>query len=470
MHSYFGQVRASFSTGPDISGSTALVTPSIDFNIESEPPLHRREVMDPSACRLLDGKSSQEESRREEPRALPTPPDSSNSSLHNPSKGEDTDVDDVSLAAPRSTPIEQKGPSTTLASGTSSSVRRHTSALLPTITPNFLTSSPQTCDFFKPTSTDHPSTNPSTPAKATEPASGCFSTSTSNASLKKLTESVVNSPRIKSTPPQTPRSLSNDGFGSEKHGPAPTSIPGICLEVDPSAKESDRADSNCTDRGTPLATQPGPVGPPKGKLAVFISEARGLKPSHDPYVVCIFELNEYISKGPQTRGSDSDHKGDGKHHTPRAKMMRIDSDLGKAMAIPSKSRQNSSTSLANHTVPSGLGDFKDSRLTTDPVWDHEAIFDVTGENSEIDVSIYDRSNQEAFLGHVRLSPTLSEGQSDVNGWFKLEPRGEGEEAVSGEIHLEMNFQKTDKKHYGPEDFKILKLIGKGNHLRLRLVD
>ena len=31
----------------------------------------------------------------------------------------------------------------------------------------------------------------------------------------------------------------------------------------------------------------------------------------------------------------------------------------------------------------------------------------------------------------------------------------------GEIHLKISFQKTDKKHYGPDDFEILKLIGKG---------
>jgi serine/threonine protein kinase len=44
----------------------------------------------------------------------------------------------------------------------------------------------------------------------------------------------------------------------------------------------------------------------------------------------------------------------------------------------------------------------------------------------------------------------------------LEARDAGEEdSVMGEIHLKISFQKTDKKHYGPEDFDILKLIGKG---------
>ena len=49
----------------------------------------------------------------------------------------------------------------------------------------------------------------------------------------------------------------------------------------------------------------------------------------------------------------------------------------------------------------------------------------------------------------------------IEGWYKLEPRNPEDDQVSGEIHLDISFQKTDKKQYGPEDFKILKLIGKG---------
>jgi X-X-X-Leu-X-X-Gly heptad repeat protein len=88
--------------------------------------------------------------------------------------------------------------------------------------------------------------------------------------------------------------------------------------------------------------------------------------------------------------------------------------------------------------------------------------DVVGEHSEIDVSVYDRSNQEAFLGHVRFCPRLIDSDRPFDGWFTLEPReGEDEGSITGEIHLRINFMKTDKKHYGPEDFQILKLIGKG---------
>ena len=56
---------------------------------------------------------------------------------------------------------------------------------------------------------------------------------------------------------------------------------------------------------------------------------------------------------------------------------------------------------------------------------------------------------------------MSEEISIVDQWFKLEPRDASESHVTGEIHVRLEFQKTEKKHYGPEDFTILKLIGKG---------
>ena len=88
--------------------------------------------------------------------------------------------------------------------------------------------------------------------------------------------------------------------------------------------------------------------------------------------------------------------------------------------------------------------------------------DVVGKQSDLDLYVYDRSNQEAFLGHVRMSPSFNENGKVAKGWFKLEGRGSDEELITGEIHLELRFlPKSDKKPIGPEDFHILKLIGKG---------
>lgn len=76
------------------------------------------------------------------------------------------------------------------------------------------------------------------------------------------------------------------------------------------------------------------------------------------------------------------------------------------------------------------------------------------------MSVYDRT-QDTFLGHVRLRLSLKKDKESVAGWFPLEARGQGDAHISGEIHLQMFYQKTDKKQVGPNDFQILKLIGKG---------
>jgi protein-serine/threonine kinase len=86
---------------------------------------------------------------------------------------------------------------------------------------------------------------------------------------------------------------------------------------------------------------------------------------------------------------------------------------------------------------------------------------VVGKRSDIDFYVYDKSNQEEFLGHVRMSPNTTEDNTRIEGWFKLTPRDAQEESVTGEIRLGLHFQKTDKRHYGAADFQILKLIGKG---------
>ncbi|KAL5418322.1 Serine/threonine-protein kinase [Paraphaeosphaeria minitans] len=234
------------------------------------------------------------------------------------------------------------------------------------------------------------------------------------------------------TPPQTPRTRSQEG-----KRPASSLSQSTLASNQQKAKEKETRERDPAD-----------VGPPKGKLSVAISEGRELRPSVDPYVVCQFQWAEYISDGPR-----NDAATDKRH--PLA-IQRTDSETGKPMAIPMRSRQSSNNGTSSD--PREDGSLKD---VTNPKWEHEAIFDVVGDHSEIDISVYDRSNAEAFLGHVRFCPNLVEYEKPYDGWFTLEPRDGEEDYVTGEIHLKIDFQKIDKKHYGPEDFEILKLIGKG---------
>jgi serine/threonine protein kinase SCH9 len=63
-----------------------------------------------------------------------------------------------------------------------------------------------------------------------------------------------------------------------------------------------------------------------------------------------------------------------------------------------------------------------------------------------------------------MTPDVSRDNSQVEGWFKLEPRNEKDENVSGEIHIKTVFHKKVKQKIEPTDFEILKLIGKGKRL------
>ncbi|EHL01379.1 putative Serine/threonine-protein kinase SCH9 [Glarea lozoyensis 74030] len=78
------------------------------------------------------------------------------------------------------------------------------------------------------------------------------------------------------------------------------------------------------------------------------------------------------------------------------------------------------------------------------------------------VAVFQRNDAaEEFLGHVDLSANLSESSPPLSGWFPLRGKNDTETGVFGEIFVEIMFQRTEKRHYGPEDFQILKLIGKG---------
>ncbi|EEA27110.1 Serine/threonine-protein kinase [Talaromyces marneffei ATCC 18224] len=269
--------------------------------------------------------------------------------------------------------------------------------------------------------------------------------SKSSENLAKLTEGMANPSHIKNTPPLTPRAMSHDNSMSHSNGSAPVPSNSSNQRRSDTETRSDASDGKSSDSGS---SSEGPaVAPIKGKLFVKISRARGLRPSADPYVVCVFEWNEYISKGTRSGAQSPEGKSGGRDY--------LDNDTGRPMAIPMKSRQSSHNSQLD-TV-----DLKGRAPVTDPHWNHEAVFDVMGEQSEIEVSVYDRYNQEAFLGHVRMSLNLREERSSLEGWFPLAARGEGDSQVSGEIHLEMHFERTEKKQVGPNDFQILKLIGKG---------
>ncbi|KAH6619246.1 kinase-like domain-containing protein [Chaetomium sp. MPI-SDFR-AT-0129] len=221
-------------------------------------------------------------------------------------------------------------------------------------------------------------------------------------------------------------------------------------------KNGSGIDRTATSTPTPAGAQ-APAA--KGKLTIKITEAKGLRKCQDPYVVVVFQRSELISSGP--RPSEGDDQAAISAVVTGVPMKRQGSDSGRTMAIPMRSRQSSNTSLSDFNTFRN----RDSRRSfTSPKWDAEAIFDVVDSNKLVDISVYGRGQSgEEFLGHVNFQAVTTEREAPVRGWFALTGHADtmAENAPTGEIYVESFYQRAEQKHFGPEDFQILRLIGKG---------
>ena len=170
-----------------------------------------------------------------------------------------------------------------------------------------------------------------------------------------LTSNVASVPRGKNTPPHTPRALSQEDHRRTETRSPLSSTSTAASDVHVFNEKQHRAKDQLPTTSTP-----------RGKLNIKIAEARNLKASYDPYVVCQFEWNEYVSKGAKHDRMDvdgEDQKGPVGQLSSVA-IRRTDSDMGKPMAIPMKSRQSSTN---------GSGEERELTKVTDPQWDHKAI-------------------------------------------------------------------------------------------------
>ncbi|EEP82467.1 serine/threonine-protein kinase SCH9 [Uncinocarpus reesii 1704] len=470
MHSFFTQVgpNSDYASGVENQGAASTVSPDPErLGSQAHPPLDGKQnisekisSLSESTAMLQLGQDSRsgaslppeprlgsfEEIRPSDFNPLPTPPHSSSSFCSIVQKDGEEAANGAAAADRGMTSIYQALKNLILPK-TAVKLRRHTSYPVSSITHDSVHAS----HFSKPCLPDS-----STPMASPDNSQNI---SKSSEELVKLTDNAATNPRIKNTPPLTPRAMSNEVHPTDKR--SAHSLASSPVRSQPEARPSDRGSvtptgSSSSQQGTLSEAHGLPVTALKGKLSVKISEGRGLRPSYDPYVVCVFEWNEYISKGVHSEQPQQNEPRNRNQLEALGSMpiQRSNSDSGRPMAIPMKSRQSSQNSVMDGY------NYRANTQVTDPQWNHEAVFDVLGVESEIDVSVYDRSNQEAFLGHVKLQLNLREDKKSLAGWFPLEAR-EGDSHVSGEIYLQMFFQKTDRKQVGPNDFQILKLIGKG---------
>ncbi|OBA23727.1 kinase-like protein, partial [Metschnikowia bicuspidata var. bicuspidata NRRL YB-4993] len=176
---------------------------------------------------------------------------------------------------------------------------------------------------------------------------------------------------------------------------------------------------------------------PKGKLKVSIVGARGLLVAgcSQPYVVSTYESLEFVNNAPAAAGR-SPAARPGVPMGVRAGLQRQASQLEPAAAAGCSS----------------------------PTWNHEAVFDVVGTRSQLEISVYDAARDDAFLGQVRLCPDTAparSGEAVAPQWVPLRARVVGER-VAGALQVRWVFWHNDaQKAYGPGDFDVLRLLGKG---------
>lgn len=363
-HAFFGQVGNNSPTDPNCTDSTimenersnpSLLSQALAVQALPTAPSSPNEDLQGNgedASQISLGKrlgniQLVDELRRATASAYPTPPRSSSSSSSLPQK--ERKPHDAEFRS-RECSLEDgeaghsgEGDRRPTIDSVPLSARRNTAGIQSLS--GIVTSSSVHAHISNPTS-DRASTTPSTPTH--EKRSSALSLLAASLEMAKLTGR-----QQKSTPPLTPRALSSSGIENARKSPT-------------TVVEASKAIHEIKINGSTNASSL--VGPVRGKLFVRISEARGLRPSQDPYIVCVFEWNEYISRGPKFENAVME---DGDHKT-RADLLggvpikRGNSDMGRPVAIPMKSRQSSTTSL-NEPKP-----FKSDKPVTDPKWDHDA--------------------------------------------------------------------------------------------------
>ncbi|KAJ3060658.1 hypothetical protein HDU98_003406 [Podochytrium sp. JEL0797] len=105
-----------------------------------------------------------------------------------------------------------------------------------------------------------------------------------------------------------------------------------------------------------------------------------------------------------------------------------------------------------------------------PVWKHEASFDVSQADSEVTISIWDRSDgtEEIFLGMLKIKPPMVNNGRVYDHWFKLMPR-QWKERVCGDIRIQLMYKSVQTNSLCADDFTTLRVVGKGSFGKVVLV-
>lgn len=200
----------------------------------------------------------------------------------------------------------------------------------------------------------------------------------------------------------------------------------------------------------------------QGTLRVRVLEGRHLNVSSNtskPYVVVNCSTSEHISRSAKPGGSQLGQVGS------RLDLRQFSIDQ-QSVNQNSANKNFAFSSQNTHAPGSGSGAGTGagtgaSAISANPSWEDEAYFDVTSYGSDVEINVYDAGDADKFLGRISIHPDFDSIRTrPLDQWYRLQPRND--EQVHGEIHISVSFQRlAPQHHFGPQDFTILRLIGKG---------
>lgn len=296
----------------------------------------------------------------------------------------------------------------------------------------------------------------------------------------------------------------------------PTKIKGVKTTVQAS---NNLPPTNSAPQAMQAATKAS-ITAPRGQLHVKLIQARGLAVKSAlsrPYVVVVYEQNEFISRepthegekevkgrpNPLSRQSSSVNVTANTTTPPRSSAMDVLGGIQRAFDIKPRNsppkegditpkgdpstgardtthggQSGQSSSRSSSGSSGGSKVVKDQQSTTpqsiydatNPVWKHQVSFDVTSERSILYLNIYDRKYEgvEGYLGTVEIKPALVHDHP-VDVWHKLESHGtvDAKHPITGELRVQITYEQSlTKRSLTPRDFDILKLVGKGTFGRV----
>lgn len=206
-----------------------------------------------------------------------------------------------------------------------------------------------------------------------------FAPSNAEDKSQKLTHS-----KNKSSSPYTPQDMVDES--SSKQDSTPTMVNSVPQSVSGRSSVSNGQQTSNATHGHSTAQssvslnstdrQSIPVTSIKGELVVTVLEGRGLRPSFEPYIICVFELNEDISHGAERSRDDPEAEAAAAAQS----LLWNTSDEAPSdkiaiqrptnpLRIPTSSTVKSSKSTPAARAENGKQDVR----MTDPQWNHRVV-------------------------------------------------------------------------------------------------